>query len=35
TSNFSITSKIFYIHKLPTFPSHRSNFNQIFNFSVN
>ena len=35
TSNFSITSKLFYTHKLPTFPSHRSNFNQNFNFGVN
>jgi hypothetical protein len=34
-SNFSITSKLSYTHKLPTFPSHRSNFNQTFNFSMN
>ncbi len=35
TSNFFITSKFFYIHKLPTFSSHRSNFNQTSNFGVN
>jgi hypothetical protein len=35
TSNFSITSKLFYTHKLPTFPSHCSNFNQTSNFGVN
>uniref|UniRef100_A0A0E0IW37 Uncharacterized protein n=1 Tax=Oryza nivara TaxID=4536 RepID=A0A0E0IW37_ORYNI len=35
TSNFSITLKFFYTHKLPTFLSHRSNFNQTFNFGVN
>ncbi|KAB8085834.1 hypothetical protein EE612_008830, partial [Oryza sativa] len=35
TSNFSITSKLFYTHKLSTFPSHHSNFNQISNFGVN
>ena len=35
TFNFSITSKLSYTHKLPTFPSYRSNFNQISNFGVN
>ncbi len=35
TSNFSITSKLSYTHKLLTFPSHRSNFNQTFNFGMN
>jgi len=35
TSNFFITSKLSYTHKLSTFPSHRSNFNQTSNFSVN
>ncbi len=35
TSNFSITSKLSYIHKLSIFPSHHSNFNQTFNFGVN
>ncbi len=33
-SNFFITSKISYIHKLQTFPSHHSNFNQTSNFDV-
>jgi hypothetical protein len=28
TFNFFITSKLFYTHKLPTFLSHHSNFNQ-------
>jgi hypothetical protein len=35
TFNFSITSKLSYTHKLPTFPSHRSNLNQTSNFGVN
>ena len=35
SSNFSITSKLFYTYKFLTFPSHRSNFNQTFNFGVN
>ena len=35
TSNFSITSKFSYTRKLPTFPSHRFNFNQTSNFDVN
>lgn len=35
TSNFSITSKFSYTHKLLTFPSHRLNFNQTSNFGVN
>jgi hypothetical protein len=35
TSNFSITSKLSYTHKLPNFPLHRSNFNQTFNFGMN
>ena len=35
TFNFFITLKFFYIHKLSTFPSHRSNFNQTSNFDVN
>ena len=30
TSNFSITSKLSYTHKLSTFPSHHSNFNFQF-----
>mgnify|MGYP003702856869 CR=1 FL=1 len=33
--NFFITSKLSYTHKLPIFPSHRSNFNQTSNFDVN
>ena len=35
TSNFFIRSKLFYVHKLSTFPSHHFNFNQTFNFGVN
>jgi hypothetical protein len=35
TSNFSITSKLFYTQKLPIFPLHHSNFNQTFIFGVN
>jgi hypothetical protein len=40
TSNFSITSKLSYTHKLPTFPLHRFNFNkthinfQLFHYIV-
>ena len=32
TFNFSITSKLFYTHKLLIFPTHHPNFNQISNF---
>ncbi len=35
TSNFSITSKLSYTHKLSTFSSHHSNFNLTSNFGVN
>ena len=35
TSNFTITSKFSYTHKLLTFPLHRFNFNQTFDFVVN
>ena len=35
TFTYSIVSKFFYTQKLSTFPSHRFNFNQTFNFSVN
>ncbi len=35
TSNFFVILKLFYTHKLLTFPSHRFNFNQTSNFRVN
>ena len=35
TSNFSITSKLFYTHKLLTFPLYHSNFNQTSIFVMN